>query len=216
MRSFDVIVVGGQADVGKSSFVNGDLITSAGILTIDGQIKGNVRGVLGMFLLNGVIGGNVIVTVEDTIDIASTAKIGGNLEYSSLLETTVPTGVVQGTVKFNKFEDDGLLESLTYWFFVEKIFSFLSSILILLLYILFAPRALVSAAEMTQKAVLKSFGIGLLTIIAAVIGGLLLTVTIIGIPLALMFLPDCLCCFMFHKFLSRLGSAVIFSIIKNI
>ncbi len=182
----DVVVVGGQADIGKSSFVNGDLITSAGILTIDGQIKGNVRGVLGLFLLSGVVGGNVIVTVEDTIDIAPTAKIIGNLEYSSLFETTVPTGVVQGTVKFNKFEEDGLLESLTYWFFVEKIFSFLSSILILLLYILFAPRALISAAEMTKKAVLKSFGIGLLIVIAAVIGGLLLTVTIIGIPLALM------------------------------
>lgn len=181
----DIIFAGGTADVGKTAFVNGSVLATAGILTIDGQVKGDVRGMMGMLLLNGTVGQNVIVTVEDTMSIADNAKIFGSLEYSSLFESKVPTGVVGGTVKFNKFEKDSLLEKFTYWFFIEKIFSFVSSLLLILLFVLFAPKALLSAAENTKKAVLKSFGIGLLTMIAAVVGGLILMVTIVGIPLAL-------------------------------
>lgn len=184
----DIIFAGGTADVGKTAFVNGSVLATAGILTIDGQVKGDVRGMMGMLLLNGTVGQNVIVTVEDTMSIADNAKILGSLEYSSLFESKVPAGVVSGTVKFNKFEKQSLLGKFTYWYFVEKLFSFLSAILLVLIFVLFAPRALLSAAENTKKAVLKSFGIGLLTMITAIVGGLILMVSIIGIPLALIIL----------------------------
>lgn len=181
----DIIFAGGSADVGKTAFVNGSVIATAGILTLDGQVKEDVRGVMGILLLNGTVGQNVSVTVEDSMSIANTAKILGSLEYSSLFESKIPEGVVSGTVKFNKFEKQNLLGKFTYWYFVEKLFSFLSAILLALIFVLFAPRALLSAAENTKKAVLKSFGIGLLTMIFAIVGGLILMISVIGIPLSL-------------------------------
>jgi hypothetical protein len=50
------------------------------------------------------------------------------------------------------------------------------------------PKSLVQSAEATKENVFKSFGIGLLTMIAAVIGSILLLITVIGIPLALIIL----------------------------
>lgn len=191
----DIIFAGGSADVGKTAFVNGSVIVTAGILTIDGQVKENVRGVMGMLLLNGTVGQNVSVTVEDSMSIADTAKILGSLEYSSLFESKIPAGVVSGTVIFNKFEKQNLLGKFTYWYFVEKLFSFLSAILLALIFVLFAPKALLSAAENTKKAVLKSFGIGLLTMIFAIVGGLILMISVIGIPLALIILAGLLIVF---------------------
>jgi len=184
----DVIMVGGQLDIGKTAVVNGSVIVGTGILTVDGYVKEDIRGGLGMLLLNGNVDRNVIVSVEDKLSISKTASIGGNLTYSSLLESDIPEGVVKGTVKFNKFEKEPLLERVTYLFFIQKLVSFLSALVLLLLIVTFMPKSLVQSAEATKQNVFKSFGIGLLTMIAAVIGSILLLITVIGIPLALIIL----------------------------
>ncbi|OGJ43034.1 hypothetical protein A3I58_02070 [Candidatus Peregrinibacteria bacterium RIFCSPLOWO2_02_FULL_39_10] len=186
----DVIMVGGQLDIGKTAVVNGSVIVGTGILTVDGYVKEDIRGGLGMLLLNGNVDRNVIVSVEDKLSISKTASIGGNLTYSSLLESDIPEGVVKGTVKFNKFEKEPLLERVTYLFFIQKLVSFLSALVLLLLIVTFMPKSLVQSAEATKENVFKSFGIGLLTMIAAVIGSILLLITVIGIPLALIILSS--------------------------
>ncbi|MEK7126828.1 MAG: polymer-forming cytoskeletal protein [Patescibacteria group bacterium] len=184
----DVIMVGGQLDIGKTAVVNGSLIVGTGILTVDGYVKEDIRGGLGMLLLNGKVDRNVTVSTEDKLSISKTASIGGDLTYSSLLESNVPEGVVKGTVKFNKFEKESLLESVTYFFFIQKLVGFLSALVLLLLIVTFMSKSLVQSAEATKENVFKSFGIGLLTMIAAVIGSILLLITVIGIPLALIVL----------------------------
>ncbi len=181
----DIVVAGGQVDVGKSSVVGGSLVSGAGILTVDGVIKEDIRGGMGMFILNGTVGRDVIVTIEDSISVSETAEIQGDLNYSALLEASIPEGVVAGETSFNKFDRDTVLQRITYLYFIRKVFSFISALILAALMVAFAPKSLTRAAKITRENVLKTFGIGLLTILSAVIGGIIVMITVVGIPVGL-------------------------------
>ena len=196
----DVLVAGGKVDIGKGSVVGGSLMAGAAILTVDGVITEEIRGGMGMFLLNGTVNGDVIVTIEDSINISEAAKIGGDFKYSALIETKIPENVVAGEVSFNKFERENILEQLTYLFFIHKALSYLSALLILLLFVVFAPRILTKSAALTKGNLLKSFGVGLLALIAVFVGSLILMITVVGVPLGLMLLVS----FVFILFLSKI------------
>ncbi len=181
----DLVIGGGQVDIGKSSVVAGTLVVGAGVLTIDGQIREEVRGGVGMFFLNGTVDKNVILTVEDTMNISDQASIGGDLKYSSLIETPVPEGVVAGEIKFNKFERESVLEDVTYVFFVQKLLSYFAALILMFIMVMGMPNWLLNAAAETKKNVFKAFGVGLLSIITAVVGSIILMITILGIPIAM-------------------------------
>jgi hypothetical protein len=184
----DVLIGGGQVDIGKSSVIGGSLISGAGILTVEGEVKEDIRGGMGMLILNGIVGKDVIVTIEDTMSISDSAVIGGHLKYSALLESTVPPNVVRGEVAFNQFERETVLENLTYIFFISKVLSLISALILALFLVLLIPKALTRSAKITKDNILKTFGVGLLTMIVAFIAALILLVTIVGISVGLVIL----------------------------
>ncbi len=184
----DIIIAGGQVDIGKSSVVGGSLISGAGILTVEGEVKEDIRGGMGMLILNGIVGNDVIVTIEDTMSVSDTAVIGGHLKYSALLESTIPENVVKGEIAFNKFERETVLENLTYVFFISKILSLISALILALFLVLLIPKALTRSAKITKDNLLKAFGVGLLTMITAFIAALILLITIVGISAGLVIL----------------------------
>ncbi len=184
----DIVVAGGQVDIGKGSTVGGSLVSGAGMLTVDGNIKEDIRGGMGGLFLNGTVGKDVIVTVEDSLVISENAKIKGDLKYSSLIEATIPENVVSGEIAFNKFERESILEDLTYIFFVQKILSFISSLILAGLLIFFASKALMKAAKITRENIFRAFGVGLLTVIVAGIACIILMITVVGIPIGLIML----------------------------
>lgn len=184
----DVVAAAGQVDIGKTSVVGGSVVAGAGILTIEGQVNEDVRGMLGMLLLNGSVQRNVIVTVEDTISISKNARIGGNLNYSGLVQATIPQNVVAGEISFNKFEKESVLEDMTYFFFVQKGISYIAALILLILAIILMPQALKKAGAFTKSNIIKTFGVGLLTIISAVIGSIILMIIVVGIPIGLIIL----------------------------
>lgn len=181
----DLLVAGGQVDLGRDAVVGGSVIAGAGLLTIDGRVREDVRGGVGALILNGVVERNVVVTIEDTIDIDNDAQIGGNFEYSALIEGSIPDGVVRGKITFNEFQKQSLVEEITYLFLLEKLVSFLAAVLLMLLVVMLMPKALITGAKLTRENILKSFGVGILTLIIALIGFIILMITIVGIPFAL-------------------------------
>ncbi len=195
----DVVAIGGQVDIGKGSVVGGSVLSGAGILTVDGEIKEDIRGGMGMLLLNGVVGKDVIVTIEDTINISDNAKILGDLKYSALLEANIPDGVVSGEILFNQFEEESVLENITYAFFIWKILSFLSALILAGILVLLAPKALIRATKITSENILKTFGVGLLTMIVAIIGAIVLMVTVVGVPVGLIIFAILLMAIYFAK-----------------
>lgn len=195
----DVVAIGGQVDIGKGSVVGGSVLSGAGILTVDGEIEEDIRGGMGMLLLNGVVGKDVIVTIEDTINVSENAKILGDLKYSALLEANIPDDVVSGEILFNKFEEESVLENITYAFFIWKILSFLSALILAGILVLLAPKALIKATKITNDNILKTFGVGLLTMIVAIIGAIVLMVTVVGVPVGLIIFAMLLMAIYFAK-----------------
>lgn len=195
----DIVVAGGQVDIGKGSVVGGSLISGAGILTVDGEVREDIRGGMGMLLLNGSVGGDVIVTIEDTMNISESATIVGDLKYSAILETTVPENVVGGEISFNKFEKENVLEEVTYLFFISKIFSFIGALILALFLVLLAPKALLKSSKIVKDNILKSFGVGVLTVISAVIIALVLLISIVGVSAGLIILAGFMVLIYFAK-----------------
>lgn len=195
----DLVVAGGQVDIGKSSVIGGTLLSGAGLLTLDGEVGEEIRGGVGAMILNGKVGGDVTLTVEDTLTISDKASIGGNLKYSAVLEKNIPDGVVAGTISFNQFEKENILKDLTYFFLVTKLLSLLGALLIALLFVLFAPTFLMKNAQETKENVLKSLGIGALAFLTAIIAPVLLMITIIGIPIAVILLAAFVAAFYLAK-----------------
>ncbi len=195
----DIVAIGGQMDISSDTTVGGNLITGAGLITLDGVVKNNLRGAVGAIFLNGEVYGNVTLSVEDSIMIAEDARIGGNLNYSALLETKIPEGVVEGEIAFNKFQRDGLFEDLTFLLLVQKLTSFLAMLFLLLIVVIIAPKKLMNSSLATRKNILKSFGVGLLTVISILIGSIILMMTVIGIPFALMALAGAVILFYFAR-----------------
>lgn len=182
----DVLVGGGQLDVAKTAVIGGSLVLGSGYLTIDGEVKGDVRGGVGMLILNGKIDGSLIVTIEEKLDISEKALINGDVKYSALMDMNVPTQSVKGLVHFNKFQTEDTLKEVTNAYLSYRLMSYLSALLFVLLMVWFAPNALIKSAENTKKDIFKTFGVGVVTMIVAFIGAIVLMITIIGIPLGLM------------------------------
>ncbi|MBD3361099.1 hypothetical protein GF366_04860 [Candidatus Peregrinibacteria bacterium] len=195
----DIVAAGGMVTIGNGSVVGGTLLAGSGILTINGTITEDVRGGMGMLLLNGIVGRDVIVTIEDTINISEKAEIKGDLNYSAIIEASIPEDVVKGEILFNKFEKKEILKDVTLVFFIFKLISLLAAVLLALIFVLFMPMTVIRSGTLARQNILRSFGIGLLTIISTFIGSILLMVTVIGIPLALIVLALLLIAFYVSK-----------------
>lgn len=195
----DVVALGGQLDLSSNTTVGRNLITGAGLLTVDGHIKNNIRGVVGVIFINGRVDGNVTLSVEDSIIVSEDAKIGGDLNYSALLETNIPDKTVGGEIIFNKFQREGLFEDLTFLLLIQKATSYAAMLFLLLVLVALTPFWLINSAIKTKENVFRSFGVGLLTIICVFIGSIILMMTIIGIPIALMALASMIIVFYFSR-----------------
>lgn len=181
----DLIISGGQVDIGKNAVVRGDVFAGTGVLSIDGTVNGDIHGMLGTLLLTGAVGGNIVINVQDEISMADSASVGGSLSYTSIVASEIPAGVVKGAVSFNKFQTENAKESLFYLYLAEKVWSFAGILVLALIISFLAPNLLKRAPAVTRENVLKAFGIGLLTLICAFVGSLILFTTLVGIPLAM-------------------------------
>lgn len=181
----DVLVAGGQVEVGKKAFVNGNMYVASGALLLDGQIKGELKGFTGTFIFNGTVGKDMNVTTEDQFVISPASKILGNLEYKSKTEIIIPAEVVKGKTSFIKLERGDYMKKFTGWFLMHKFFVYLSALLLALILVLYAPKFTISAGEKIHKSAMKALGLGLLTMFSVMIGGVILMITMVGIPLAL-------------------------------
>lgn len=182
----DLVVVGGQVDVGKNSVIGGSLISSAGLVTVDGEVKEDLRGVMGTLMLNGKIDHDVDVIVQDDISVSYSSKVAGNFSYSSLIESKIPKNVVAGKITFNKSEKKENGGGINRDLIVDKVLSYVSALIVLALFCAFFKNYIVKAGEFAKQNVLKAMGIGIITLISCFVGGVLLLFTVVGVPLGMM------------------------------
>ena len=180
----------------EGSQVNGALVVAAYQALLDGQVAQQAKLALGALQLNGSIGGDVEVAIGEAdeagpnpgymysngdmppvpfvkpgLNFGETANIGGKLEYTSLTQYDVPSGVVAGAV--NHVEPPISAKDASHYQTLEErnpvlnaVFEalrFLAALVVLgLLVALLAPAWIRRPAEFIQQRPLPSLGWGLL------------------------------------------------------
>ena len=183
----DAIVGGGQVNISGGG-IGGDILAGAGTLTIDAPVGGDVVVGSGNVFINAPVKGNVRFAGE-TLRLGSSAIIQGDLIYTSPKEARLEEGaVVKGEVQFEQAKDvrgiaeRGFLAFVT----VAAIGKFISIFVSALIVGLAFSKYSITLVETAAARPFYEIGRGFMTFIMLPVFSVVLLVTVIGIPLALL------------------------------
>ncbi len=189
--------------IARDLFLNTQNATLSGVvyrnafITADGNVKATsdfrvsnnlvVNSALD-FSFSGEVQGNAKINAQNlhfNKDENTLCTIKGNLEYGTQKETSVPDGIVAGSVSTFKYED-----KISHKVSIKSI---ILSLLTLLVYVLgvvilckkLAPNATSNLPELSFANVLKSLGFGLLSLVA--IGFIFIILCLVGVGVSLAF-----------------------------
>jgi len=188
----DLIVVNGDVTLEEGSYVEGSVIVWLGSVSVEGTVEGDLVVSSGDIYLgdNADVDGQVVCTWKCAVEQEEGARVGGGVVEVNPLETL-------------RFGREGRLpipvpSPLTFWAsgpgqalaWVLKFIRGLAAILVVAavagLVALIWPGPTAQIGRAVVDAPWHSFGIGLLTIIAATVAIIILTITICLSPVALL------------------------------
>lgn len=187
-------VAGGEVTVGPATVVAGALSLSGGRIEFEGNTHGYLKASGGSVRINGEVHGDVEVRAEE-LEVGPATRIGGRLVVRGPVEPVVPEGaVIAGGVEFHE-------HGARHWFdesqprvhevrhgvgsFAWLVGTFVAAALCLALF----PGFLREAAATVGRRPWQSLGLGLAILVCVPFVGVVLLITIIGIPLALLLVP---------------------------
>ena len=185
----DLAIFGGQGTLEEGSEINGDILIAGGTLTVDGEVNGNIVATGGTVYIkkNAEINGDIILAaatleVDDAAAISGNiVKSGENLDFDISPADFIPNIEIPSTGISNIFSAGTNFVFNMVWDFL-KILA-LAGLAALVVLLLQKPTERIAESLVLQPAV--SGGLGLLTFIVAVPLIILLSITIILIPVAL-------------------------------
>lgn len=219
----DIIGAGYSLEVKEGSVIGQDIVFAGGQILLAGDVSRNMQVATGSFELRGSVGGNVkaeigesnagyagpppdlfmpqspvpVPTVKPGLTIDSSAKIGGDLEYTQTKDLTFPTGVIAGNITRKEPAVDRTAtrqettgEKVQKWA-VNVLRTSITLVLIGLFLLWLFPSFVQGLSAKLQTAFWPSLGWGivayagfffmlLLTIVVMVLGGLLFGVLTLG------------------------------------
>ena len=184
----DAFVAGNDITI-ESSTIR-DLYAAAETIEIASDISRNAYLAGNTIFINSKIEGDVVVAGED-IELGENAVITGTFKYPKEVKPVIHSKAEIGKKETYK-SSDGVVEidynPSPYARIFSKMMSFLSLLLIALL-LLLLRKDLYKKIDKTKKEgmeVLKLFGTGFLTLVAAPIMAIIVMITVIGIPLSVL------------------------------
>lgn len=180
----NAMIAGGTITTSSKSDVGGDLNAAGGSIEIAGHVGADLSCDGGSVVVCGTVDGNATISAND-IRILKSARIQGDLEYTSDKEIEIPAGTVMGDVVYKRSEKK--VED-TYSKTRSSIISFLSILLIGLLMVRFTGNTTIRVSDTIATQILKSLGSGVLLLIAIPLIAMILMITVIGLPLGLIVL----------------------------
>jgi hypothetical protein len=178
IRGSDVVRFGKDIHIGKNELVQGDVVCIAGDITIEGKVRGNVVNVFGETALYGtaVINGDV-VTVMGELNEYNNPRVRGET-------VNVASGAPNINLPFLSYSTGNM------WDVVVKVVKFVIFTLLLLMIIYFLPDRMKMSSDHVFGSFFKSLGVGVLVLlvgsVVVLILAVVLSITIIGIPVALL------------------------------
>ncbi len=192
-----VTAMGGSITIDDSASIDGSLVSGAGNLVVYGPIARGATIGAGTVQLGSSITGNVLAGVEQLV-LTPDAVIGGDLTYYSDTEAQVQQGaVVEGEVtmkalpvdqeKMNERTEEAERAMNTAGI-VTRILYLLSLYVMGTIFLLLIPEATKKISGYIAASPWNSLGMGFLILFLTPVLLLVLMMTVIGIPLALILL----------------------------
>ncbi|MBU0705765.1 polymer-forming cytoskeletal protein [Patescibacteria group bacterium] len=181
----DLLGAGGDLTLTDESFVGGDVALGGGNIMAGGTINGDVKLAGGTVYFNSDVKGNVALFNFEKVIFGPGAKIHGDLWYRASQQIKIPEGVVVGNVIFSGIPSSQIEKNLPAFLAGFSLFSLLATLLFGLIMIWLCRYYVLHSADLAYEATLKSLGIGFLALILTPIVALVLLITTIGIPTAM-------------------------------
>lgn len=192
--SGNTTIGGGQITIDKSTVIHGSVVAGGGSIQIFAPIGRGATIGGGTVLIGNLINGDVLAGVGE-LTMSSDAKINGNLTYWSEDKAVISQGAtISGTTKHEippkedrkaysvgKTAGAAALGIL----FILKLVDFTWLLVIGLALVLLVPNYMTRSSEYTRKNFGWALLIGLIAVIILPVIGLILFVTLVGIPAAL-------------------------------
>lgn len=181
----NVTAAGGNLSLGEGSTILGNAYLAGGMVEIGGKIEKNLKVAGGSVILAGEVRGNVEIMSEQ-ITTRPDAKIGGNLTYYSNNDLNIDKSVVAGEIIRKNIPIQNRKDEAFGAFMGAKLIGFFGIlVLAYVLYRMFPRNAKNVLSLLFEKETWKMMAIGILALILIPISIILLMITLIGMPLAL-------------------------------
>ena len=187
-------VAGGEVSVGPATVVGGALSLTGGRVQFDGNTHKYLQASGGSVRLNGEVHGDAEVRAEELV-IEPGTRIGGRLVYHGPAEPVVPEGAViaggvefhEGGVRHQGRDTETHVRGAEHG--IGSVVWLLGVFIAAALFLQLFPGYAREAAAAIGRVPLQSMALGLAILVCVPFLGVLLLITIIGIPLALLLVP---------------------------
>ena len=186
----NVTVLAGELTIDDNAQISKNLLFAGGNLKINGKIYKNLYAAGGNIILNNDILGSAYIAVDPDgmLTLYPKTNIGGDLQYTAKQRADIKQGAqIQKQEKFNQFQPkaEGKSNVFKVWFGIAWFIGLLGSIVVGLVVIsVFKDFTL-----KIQKVLGQNIGLlllkGFIFLIVTPIALLILAITIIGLPLAI-------------------------------
>jgi hypothetical protein len=181
----DAVIFGQSVMIKNGSKVGGDLVLGASTVDVNGAVDGRIMGGAGNVIISDTVGKNVSLKV-DKLTITSSADIKGNVDYTSENEAEIQPGAkIEGTAtrtlpEIKEAQKKGPMSQVP-----GKIAGFLMAFITGLVIIFLATRHITGMTEALIKYPWYSLGWGAFLLFVTPFAIIILLITVIGIPIAL-------------------------------
>ncbi|MGZ5036168.1 MAG: bactofilin family protein [Usitatibacter sp.] len=182
----NVRTAGGHVQIGPEAKVNGNVSAAGGDVAVRGAVKGYLQAAGGHVLIDGPVDGDVVVS-GGKVELGPNARIGGNLRYRTRDFTRDPAAQVTGSVEALAL-GRGMRAQRSPWRHRAGGGWIWSAGVMLMAALLAGALPAVSARMAAELRSHPGMSIlwGLVAFACIPVAALLLLVTIIGIPLAIL------------------------------
>lgn len=187
-------IAGGNVEMTPSASIGGGLVAGAGHLHLAAPIGGEARLAAGRATVSNRIGG-ALNAIVGSLRLTSTAVVAGGVTYASREEASIDErATVSGPVVRQRAPEvvppsgEEVLGFLAGLWLTAAVANFVSTLVLGLLFLHFYPNSTEVAISQLRERPLGVFGLGFFALIGAPVAVGLLSLTILGLPLAFILL----------------------------
>jgi cytoskeletal protein CcmA (bactofilin family) len=185
--SRNLLAFGYSVDIKPEARIQKDVTAYCGKLTLHGTVGGDIKGGIGELVISGQVEGNVRVK-SDKVTLMPTARILGDLRYTAEKEARIEPGAqIEGETVWIRKETGKEKPSSIFTGkpLIPEILFLLALMVTGIAFTLLCRRNAYQAKQAVRNSFLKSLGLGFVFMICIPIAILVLMVTVIGIPVAI-------------------------------